>query len=225
MNRKDIVIVAVLLNAGLLALILLFALQTDGDYPTHLPVVEQVTLLPEKPKLPQVEIQPVVPIQVVSGDEVDDLLKEYVVIAPPLEQPAPKTEPKTAVNPNGPSRLVEVTVKKGDVLDKIARANGTSVEAIKKANSLASEKLTVGQVLKIPVPKSSESSAVAVKEIAQVAAPVPATAPEYYTVKSGDNPWKIAKQFNVKFDDLLKLNNLDEARARNLKVGDRIRVK
>ena len=44
-------------------------------------------------------------------------------------------------------------------------------------------------------------------------------------MKKGDNPWKIAKQFNVRFEDLLKMNNLDEERARNMKIGDKIRVK
>lgn len=47
----------------------------------------------------------------------------------------------------------------------------------------------------------------------------------YYIVKGGDNPWKIAKQFQVNFDDILRLNNLDEEKARNMKIGDRIRVK
>lgn len=47
----------------------------------------------------------------------------------------------------------------------------------------------------------------------------------YHIIKSGDNPWKIAKQYNVKYEDILRLNQLDEAKARNLKIGDRIRVK
>jgi peptidoglycan endopeptidase LytF len=47
----------------------------------------------------------------------------------------------------------------------------------------------------------------------------------YYVVKSGDSPWKIAKQFNVKPEDILQLNHLDEEKARNLKIGDRIRIK
>lgn len=50
-------------------------------------------------------------------------------------------------------------------------------------------------------------------------------AEEWYTIKSGDNPWKIAKTQKIKFDDLLKLNGLNEERARNLKPGDRIRIR
>ena len=48
---------------------------------------------------------------------------------------------------------------------------------------------------------------------------------EWYVMKSGDNPWKVAKNNKIKFDDLLKLNGLNEERARNLKPGDRIRIR
>lgn len=48
---------------------------------------------------------------------------------------------------------------------------------------------------------------------------------EWYVMKSGDNPWKVAKTNKIKFDDLLKLNGLNEERARNLKPGDRIRIR
>jgi LysM repeat protein len=49
--------------------------------------------------------------------------------------------------------------------------------------------------------------------------------PEYYTVKVGDNPWTIAKKHNLKVEELLKLNGLNEQRARKLKPGERLRVK
>jgi LysM repeat protein len=48
---------------------------------------------------------------------------------------------------------------------------------------------------------------------------------EFYIVKSGDNPWKIAKKFHISFEKLLQLNHLDEAKARNLKVGSRLRIR
>jgi LysM repeat protein len=77
--------------------------------------------------------------------------------------------------------------------------------------------LKIGQVLQIPVVQNNRPT---------ISLPVVAEASEteYYVIKSGDNPWKIAKQFHVKFDDLLKLNNLDEEKARNLKIGDKIRI-
>jgi LysM repeat protein len=45
------------------------------------------------------------------------------------------------------------TVKSGDTLFDIARARGTTVKAIKHANGLENERLTVGTKLKIPVQK------------------------------------------------------------------------
>ena len=46
-----------------------------------------------------------------------------------------------------------------------------------------------------------------------------------YTIKPGDNPWKIAKKFHLSFEKLLQLNHLDEAKARNLKVGQQLKIK
>ena len=47
----------------------------------------------------------------------------------------------------------------------------------------------------------------------------------FYTIKPGDNPWKVAKRFHLSFEKLLSLNHLDEAKARNLKVGQQIRIR
>jgi LysM repeat protein len=43
------------------------------------------------------------------------------------------------------------TVKGGDTLASIATFHKTSIEAIKKANGLHSDKLFVGQVMSIPI--------------------------------------------------------------------------
>ena len=47
----------------------------------------------------------------------------------------------------------------------------------------------------------------------------------FYVVQAGDNPWKIAKKFHLSFEKLLQLNHLDEAKARNLKIGQRLRIR
>ncbi|HEY4254932.1 MAG TPA: LysM domain-containing protein, partial [Chlamydiales bacterium] len=48
---------------------------------------------------------------------------------------------------------------------------------------------------------------------------------DYYIVKVGDNPWTIAMKHHLKVEELLKLNGLNEQRARKLKPGDRLRIK
>lgn len=50
----------------------------------------------------------------------------------------------------GGSDIGLYTVKSGDSLDKIARKNNTTVEAIMSNNSLTSDLIVVGQTLKIP---------------------------------------------------------------------------
>lgn len=50
--------------------------------------------------------------------------------------------------PDNTSTLYEV--KKGDSLSTIAKAHGTTVELIRKINALSSDRLSIGQKLKIP---------------------------------------------------------------------------
>lgn len=236
MTRRDVIIVSVLLNAGLLGILFLTAVKSDPDIVSDAadPVKELVAQVDDVP-LPPITIEEEglqQPLALQPVDEVDHMLREYLPEVP-LEtvtvelpaEPAPKAtaaaEPKKEVK----GQMVEVTVKRGDALEKIARANHTTVEAIKAANGMKNDKLKIGQVLQIPVgTKPAQASAKHVKEAEPIAAASPSEA-VYYTIKSGDNPWKIAKQFHVKFEDLLKLNQLDEDSGRNLKVGDKIRVK
>jgi chromosome segregation ATPase len=46
--------------------------------------------------------------------------------------------------------MVTYKVQSGDSLEKIARVNKVSIKALKEANHLTSDKITVGQTLKIP---------------------------------------------------------------------------
>ena len=51
------------------------------------------------------------------------------------------------------------------------------------------------------------------------------SSPDYYVVKVGDNPWTIAMKHHIKVDELLKMNSLNEEKARKLKPGDRLRIR
>jgi LysM repeat protein len=53
-------------------------------------------------------------------------------------------------------------VKTGDTLNRIARAHGTTVKAIKMANGLTSDRITVGRVLKMPEPRAARAGGVQV---------------------------------------------------------------
>jgi len=263
MNRRDIIIIAVLINTGLLSALVMMAINTDDQ--GYLAPGEFNQLLVDKtsPESPY-EKESVLIAQntTIATDEWDSVLKDYVnsgsshmnlqdedqpeefekeieepkkvvkevpkvIVTKPIVQPAIKeTKPFQPLVINKDKKSVEITVKRGDALEKIARANGTTIEEIRLLNQLKNDRLSVGQILLVPATNTGKVVTTQAKvESASVAKSPTVDEVEYYVIKSGDNPWKIAKQYKVKFDDLLRLNNLDEEKARNLKIGDRIRVK
>lgn len=206
MKRRDTIIIAVLINTGFLALLFMMATGADIEALNSIEPIDHALVEAERnaQKLEKTS-------QVSSRDELDQVLQNYTA-----KQDEVPDEPQDEVIEEAPRQnYVEVTVKRGDVLEKIARTNGTTIAAIKRANNLQNEKLSIGQVLKIPLSEKKPIAAVD-KSSSNV---------ELYTLKPGDNPSKIAKKFNIRTDQLLKLNNLDEAKARNLKPGDTLRVK
>lgn len=256
MSRRDIIIIGVLLNVGLLSVLFMMAIGKDESLMEQ-PVVNQLVI--SGPSSELIPIQPesthIAQTNLTATDEWDNVIKDYAANISPQtivmeEEAAEELEKESAVTPilmpetriASASRdgFVEVKVKRGDALEKIARANGITVEALRKANDLHNDRLNIGQVLRVPakgakvtevakqdaVKKEPVKKDVTKKEVAKTETKTMSQLEkEYYTIKSGDNPWKIAKQFRVKFNDLLKLNDLDEEKARNLKIGDRIRVK
>ena len=238
MSRRDMIIIAVLANIGVLALLFMLAFRTDEEKVAESTEIAY-TMVQEKPS----EIHPDAQtdaeiIKPEANDEGEDSIDENATnphheeesihfaegeLAPETTAPKPENPPsELPVESDAPKKVVQITVKKGDALEKIARANGTTVDAIIKTNQLKSDKLKIGQVLQVPVnTKTSSAKPVAA---ANNNKPIALGDAQYYTIKAGDNPWKIAKQFHLKLDELLKLNNLDEASARNLKIGDKVRV-
>lgn len=237
MSRKDTILIAVIINAGLLAILFATAIIYDTDklidqmeFDTSLAEVNQgISHDPMKliaSHQPQADEYERSASRFVDSPS-SELIQEELYFQEPDIAKVGQTdyiEMKQEAPIVAKGNFVEVTVKKGDSLEKIARANGTTISAIKKANSLTHERLSIGQVLKIPLTK--EYSQTEQFTSSQVSKTVNASSDVvYHTVKSGDNPWKIAKQYGVKYDDILILNKLDEDKARNLKIGDRIRVK
>lgn len=241
MNRRDMIIVATLMNTGLLAVLFMMAAHTESDNQPIIPTPQAIAtttheVAPPKPT-PQQEEQTIAMAKTSRHDELDGVISKYSTSVPPRpvlidedlfqEQkniPEKKAEPaaeQVLVEDNKPE-YIEIKVKRGDSLDKIARANSTTIKALKRANNLSSDRLQIGQILRIP-PATAEIT----KSVGKKNTPASETvaSAEYYTIKSGDNPWKIAKQFGVRFDQLLQLNNLDEGKARRLKAGDKIRVR
>ncbi len=227
MDRKKTILIAVIVNAGLLVVLFVAALSSQDEIGSQEIATTEVTAVNEP--LFSGHVDPGLQSQVVQVPSIQKipLAVPEETKAPPITHRLPPPEQEKNPKPTPVSRdipkssVVEVTVKKGDSLAKIAKANNTTVEQITKTNNLSGSFLKIGQVLKLPDHKS----------VANKPTPAPVldekgtTSPEYYTVKVGDNPWGIAVKHHMKMEDLLRLNHLNEEKARKLKPGDHLRIR
>lgn len=76
-------------------------------------------------------------------------INQKLVIPPPVAAATPPSGPGVGPAPDSGEHLY--VVKSGDSLTKIARDHGTTVNALRKANRLTTDKIKVGDKLKIPV--------------------------------------------------------------------------
>ncbi len=249
MNRRNTMIIAAAVNAVLLAVLFITARHSEPEIEYSpkiapikilepVPIVEKASEKPEKKpeviaKPAQIIRNPVVSKPVVSKAELAAQFADKNLTSG-KEPPASSQEPSLAPEvveasapeiPVVPAQSVDkvaeketfstVVVKKGDFLERIARANHTTVSALMQLNDLSSTQLQIGQVLRVPKTQKPE------KDL-QVKTPNPE---DFYVVKEGDSPWAIALSNGIRLDELLKLNGLDEQKARKLRPGDRLRIR
>ena len=214
MNRRDIIVVAVLINVGLLVTLFVGALKNDKEtnLVTNQPFQEEVSVGQSGAAIPSN-----------GSDQVDQVLSHYSektkekkeeLLPLPILTPTKKETTTTPFKAPLNNQNQLVMVAKGDVLEKIARVHGVSVEDIMKLNNLSNTCLQIGQELKLP------KKVAVVKEKT-----IPNDGKKYYIVKKGDNPWTIAQENHMKFEELLRLNDINEEKAKRLHPGDRLRVK
>ncbi len=118
-------------------------------------------------------------------------------------------------------------VRKGESLASIAKKYGTTKSAILKMNNRRSEKLRVGETIKIDyisvlVQRTPSNSAQSLQQDSIVSdansseiepAPVKDTSPTRYQVKSGETLYGIAQMHKVSVDDIMRWNNLSSAKV------------
>lgn len=123
------------------------------------------------------------------------------------------------------------TVKSGDSLSKIAHKNGTTVAAIKAANHLTSDSITVGKVLTLPGEGTASTSTSTDSTLSAPTAPSTSTSSAtpaatdgsgVYVVKSGDRLDTIAKKNGVKVSELMTLNNITN--PQKLQIGQKLKL-
>lgn len=235
MTRRDTIISAALINAGLLVILFVCSLGIDQSIENsvaHASFIPAIQTMPESPST-----SPLSSTLTLSSDA----LSHEIVIGDSSLTKEIKPE--------------AIVVQKGDRLESLAKAYGVSVESLVETNHLSSTQLVVGQRLNMPSMASKSKSEVALTEdlppravsieqvkpevpVKKVAAPSVKTAPklaaakpatsgtpQYHYVQKGESPWLIAKKYGISVDSLLKLNHLDEATARRLREGDRLRVR
>jgi len=171
-------------------------------------------------------------------------LKKPVVLPPAAKgRHYARYEPEL---PPDNSTLLHYTIKSGDNLGYIASWYGVKVREIEDWNNIYDpRRLKLGRKLKIYVPEdkanyykgvdamtfeqkqkrvgksvsSSESASHAPKKEEPLGKDF-----FWYTVKSGESPYTIAKKYpGVSSDDILRWNNISN--ARNIKVGQKLKIK
>jgi LysM repeat protein len=147
--------------------------------PTNPPVVADTNVFAPPPQQPVADtptnLQPVTPApaavtehKIVRGDTFADLAKQFGVSVKAIAEANPGVDPTrlqigqvikipAPATPTGVGGANEAngsqiyTVKSGDSLTKIAGQFGTTVKALQSANNLKTDRIRVGQTLKIPV--------------------------------------------------------------------------
>lgn len=119
------------------------------------------------------------------------------------------------------SQRVAYRVKSGDYLGKIASRYGVSVNNLKAWNNLKSSNIRVGQILYI------YKGGAVVSETSASPSPAPnttesPTGKRFYTVKSGDSLYSIAKLFpGVSADDIKNANKLS---SNSIRPGQKLEI-
>jgi len=133
------------------------------------------------------------PVETEATEEVEEATEEVVYV-----------ETKTAPEKKNVTGKT-YTVSEGDNLSGIAKEHGVSLAELKEWNDLQTDKIMVGQKLKVgssPEKKSAKTST--------------------HTVAEGENLTMIANEYGISLDELKDLNDLDNDK---IMVGQKLAVK
>jgi membrane-bound lytic murein transglycosylase D len=146
----------------------------------------------------------------VESAEAAAALPEPETTREPVRETAQESVPSTSSRSGGRSWIV----KSGETLSKIAFAHNVRTADLKAANNLKTDEIRAGQELIIPENRTSRAAA---EVKAAVKVPEKATTAvrsngSTYTVKKNDALVKIAREQGVKYEELIKLNNIKDPR-------------
>lgn len=231
MSKKDTILIAVLVNVGVLIVLFLSSIKQQpvvvnpaGQVLSHnheekkeaksLDQVDAVLSNYEK-KMQEAQVSKQKSIKEPLASKKEPIAKQEPKQSGAIAKSIPTQQVQTVQSTPNNHHIQEVTIQQGDSLDKIAKIYGCSIEELKQLNHLTSSSyLQIGHTLYVP--KHSKATKPVMEQQQQ---------PLYYTVKTGDSPWKIAHKNHIKLEELLRLNGLNEAKAKKLKPGDRLRIR
>lgn len=150
--------------------------------------------LPPVPREPVYDVEERRQSDVVSDRQSKDysrLEQSREVSRAPLAAPRTPAQPvsRAPARPRAQQASHDIEVKRGDTLYSLSRRYDTPVEQIRAANNMRGNRLSIGQVLRIPT----------------------AYQPSTYTVKRGDSIYSIARRHNVDHKQLASFNRLSRA--------------
>ncbi|NGX41161.1 MAG: Peptidoglycan endopeptidase LytF [Candidatus Anoxychlamydiales bacterium] len=246
MSRRDTIIISVLVNAALLAVLFTTAITKNSTLEepklANNALIENTqqakdmlanNVISNLEKTSNVQDKPDIQKQfaslmedkeevrkdanenkIVSNNEVEKIVYKLPEIAKALHE---KTDEKILEN------VFEITVRSGDSLERLARANHIKISDITNLNNLPNSFLRIGQ--KLLIPTNAQIQKINTTPTLKLEERKAFESHEFYIVKVGDNPYTIAIKHSMKPHELLKLNNLDEKKARRLKPGDKLRIR
>ncbi|MFO7725047.1 MAG: LysM peptidoglycan-binding domain-containing protein [Oceanipulchritudo sp.] len=107
-----------------------------------------------------------------------------------------------------------VTVRRGDTLSTIAKRHDTTVAILRELNDLRGDTIYVGQELMVPGEAPGQSRGANGERSSRESR---TSGGESYTVQAGDTPSSIARRFDLSAAELMRANNIMD--ARRLYVG------
>ncbi len=130
---------------------------------------------------------------------------------------------------NGQHRMTwqEITVRRGDSLSVLAQRNNTTVAALREANDLNGDHLSIGQVLRLPgadnsVPTDSPWG-YRYQEMANLQERLLPSRHFNHRVRPGESLWVIARRYSVSVADIQRWNNMGQRTT--IRPGQRLSIR
>ncbi len=127
---------------------------------------------------------------------------------------------ETVANPVEITKEVKKThkVKSGETLSGIAARYRVSISDLRTWNKLRGNTINIGQTLVVYAQTAAAGNSTSSATVSDK----PKSEAHYYTVRSGDTLWDIAKKNGMTVDQLKELNNITG--NYQLKIGDKLKI-